>query len=106
VVVPGDPAYPASWPEPAMIENRFVHLPESAPWLVQRPNALTVFAHGRHGDQIDAIVQNEPSDRGLIPGSRESPKSYAQQPQTSCHRCINLNFNPLDKACPGPATIL
>lgn len=60
-----------------MIENRFVHLPESAPSLVQRPNALTAFAHGRHDDQVDAIAQNEPSDGGLIPGSRESPKSYA-----------------------------
>jgi hypothetical protein len=60
----------------AMIEDRFVHLPESAPSLVQRPNGLTAFAHGRHDDQVDAIAQNEPSDGGLIPGSRESPKSY------------------------------
>jgi phage terminase large subunit-like protein len=47
-----------------MIENRFVHRPESAPSLVQRPNALTAFAHGRHDDQVDAIAQNEPSDGG------------------------------------------
>ena len=60
-----------------MIENRFVHLPESTPSLVQRPNASTAFAQGRHDDQVDAIAQNEPSDGGLIPGSRESPKGYA-----------------------------
>jgi phage terminase large subunit-like protein len=47
-----------------MIENRFVHLPESAPWVVQRPNAFTALAHGRHDDQVDPIAQNEPSDGG------------------------------------------
>jgi phage terminase large subunit-like protein len=41
----------------AMIENRLVHLPESAPWLVQRPNEVTVAPHGRHDDQVDATAQ-------------------------------------------------
>jgi hypothetical protein len=39
----------------AMIENGFVHLPDTAPWLAQY--LLTSFPKGRHDDQVDSTAQ-------------------------------------------------
>jgi predicted phage terminase large subunit-like protein len=41
----------------AMIENRFVRVPENAPWLAQYLDEMTVFPNGRHDDQVDSTVQ-------------------------------------------------
>ena len=41
----------------AMIENGFVHLPESAPWLASYLAELTAFPNGKHDDQVDATAQ-------------------------------------------------
>ena len=41
----------------AMIENRFVRVPEAAPWLAQYLHEMTVFPNGRHDDQVDATAQ-------------------------------------------------
>ena len=41
----------------AMIENGFVHLPDSAPWLAQYLHELTTFPKGRHDDQVDSTAQ-------------------------------------------------
>ena len=41
----------------AMIENGFVHLPDSAPWLAQHLHELTTFPKGRHDDQVDSTAQ-------------------------------------------------
>jgi hypothetical protein len=41
----------------AMIENGFVRVPESAPWLAQCLNEMTVFPNGRHNDQVDSTAQ-------------------------------------------------
>ena len=38
----------------ATIENGFVHLPASAPWLADYLHELTVFPNGRHDDQVDS----------------------------------------------------
>jgi hypothetical protein len=40
-----------------MIENGFVRVPESAPWLAAYLHELTVFPHGRHDDQVDSTAQ-------------------------------------------------
>src|SRR6516164_1573437 len=37
----------------AMIENGFVHIPESAPWLAEYLHEMTVFPKGKHDDQVD-----------------------------------------------------
>ena len=37
----------------AMIENGFVHIPETAPWLAEYLHELTVFPNGKHDDQVD-----------------------------------------------------
>ena len=41
----------------AMIENGFVHLPETAPWLAEYLHELTVFPKGKHDDQVDSTAQ-------------------------------------------------
>ena len=41
----------------AMIENGFVHVPDSAPWLAQYLHELTSFPNGRHDDQVDSTAQ-------------------------------------------------
>ena len=40
----------------AMIENGFVHVPKTAPWLAAYLHELTVFPNGRHDDQVDATA--------------------------------------------------
>jgi predicted phage terminase large subunit-like protein len=41
----------------ALIENGFVHLPETAPWLGEYLHELTVFPKGEHDDQADSTAQ-------------------------------------------------
>src|SRR5215472_55487 len=41
----------------AMIENGFVHLPSSAPWLAAYLHEITTFPNGRHDDQVDSTAQ-------------------------------------------------
>jgi len=41
----------------AMIENGFVHLPDTAPWLAAYLHELTSFPNGRHDDQVDSTAQ-------------------------------------------------
>ena len=41
----------------AAIENGFVHIPETAPWLAEYLHELTVFPDGKHDDQADSTAQ-------------------------------------------------
>jgi predicted phage terminase large subunit-like protein len=41
----------------AMIENGFVHLPETAPWLAEYLHEMTTFPKGKHDDQVDSTAQ-------------------------------------------------
>jgi len=41
----------------AMIENEFVHIPQSAPWLAGYLHEMTVFPNGKHDDQVDSTAQ-------------------------------------------------
>jgi len=41
----------------AMIENGFVSIPESAPWLDEYLHEMTVFPNGKHDDQVDSTAQ-------------------------------------------------
>ena len=41
----------------AMIENGFVHLPETAHWLADYLHELTMFPAGRYDDQVDSTAQ-------------------------------------------------
>ena len=40
-----------------VIENGFVHLPETAPWLAEYLHELAVFPNGKHDDQADSTAQ-------------------------------------------------
>jgi len=41
----------------AIIENGFVRVAESAPWLVEYLHELTAFPNGKHDDQLDSTAQ-------------------------------------------------
>ena len=41
----------------AIIENGFVHIPESASWLAEYLHEMTVFPNGKHDDQVDSTAQ-------------------------------------------------
>jgi hypothetical protein len=41
----------------AVIENGFVHLPETAPWFAEYLHELAVFPNGKHDDQADSTAQ-------------------------------------------------
>jgi predicted phage terminase large subunit-like protein len=41
----------------AIIENGFVHIPETAPWLAEYLHEMTVFPNGKHDDQADSTAQ-------------------------------------------------
>jgi hypothetical protein len=40
----------------ALIENGFVHIPETAPWLAEYLHEMTVFPKGKH-DEVDSTAQ-------------------------------------------------
>jgi predicted phage terminase large subunit-like protein len=41
----------------AIIENGFVRIPETAPWLAEYLHEMTVFPKGKHDDQVDSTAQ-------------------------------------------------
>ena len=41
----------------AVIENGFVHIPETAPWVAEYLHELAVFPKGKHDDQVDSTAQ-------------------------------------------------
>jgi predicted phage terminase large subunit-like protein len=41
----------------AIIENGFVHLPETAPWLAEYLHEMILFPQGTHDDQVDPTAQ-------------------------------------------------
>ncbi len=41
----------------ALIENGFIHIPETAPWLAEYLHELTVFPNGKHNGQADSTAQ-------------------------------------------------
>jgi predicted phage terminase large subunit-like protein len=43
----------------ALIENGFVHIPETAPWLAEYFHELTVFPKGQHDDQADPACDDK-----------------------------------------------
>jgi predicted phage terminase large subunit-like protein len=50
----------------ALIENGFVHLPESAPWLEAYEHELLTFPNGRFDDQVDSTSQALEALNGLM----------------------------------------
>src|SRR5438477_6001594 len=41
----------------ALIENGFVYIPETAPWLAEYLHEMTLFPKGKHDDQVDSTAQ-------------------------------------------------
>ncbi len=40
-----------------MIDNGFVYIPETAPWLAEYLHEMSVFPRGKHDDQVDSTAQ-------------------------------------------------
>ena len=40
-----------------LIENGFVYIPQTAPWLAEYLHEMTVFPKGKHDDQVDSTAQ-------------------------------------------------
>jgi predicted phage terminase large subunit-like protein len=72
----------------AMIENGFVRVPQSAPWLAQYLHELTAFPNGKHDDQVDSTAQVlDWFKRGSGPSSdagiHQLYKELAERPRTA-----------------------
>ena len=74
----------------AMIDNGFVSIPETAPWLDEYLHELTVFPNGKHDDQVEldrsvpGLVQEAlpgPKDPGVLPHASRTP-SEPREPGT------------------------
>jgi hypothetical protein len=61
----------------ATIENGFVHLPQTAPWLAEYLHELALFPHGGHDYQVDSTAQSST-------GSRCPAARTASTPSTAC----------------------
>ena len=82
----------------AMIENGFVCLPDTAPWLNAYLHELASFPNGRHDDQVDSTAQMlDWFKRGSGPSSnagifelyrRRAEEARGQQAQ--CNRRVRL----------------
>ena len=71
----------------AMIENGFVHLPDSAPWLSAYLHELTTFPNGRHDDQVDSTAQMlDWFKRGAGPSSNAGIFEWYRQRAAELHR--------------------
>src|SRR5437879_846096 len=65
-----------------VIENGFVHIPETAPWLAEYLHEMTVFPNGKHDDQVDSTAQfldwsNKPfPNQGFYEWARRQAERY------------------------------
>jgi len=69
----------------AMIENGFVHLPETATWLAEYLHEMTVFPKGKHDDQVDSTAQfldwfkTPMSNWGIFEATRQRAEEIEQR---------------------------
>ncbi|MBV8419077.1 MAG: phage terminase large subunit [Hyphomicrobiales bacterium] len=84
----------------AMIENGFVHLPDSAPWLAAYLHELTSFPKGRHDDQVDSTAQmldwfkrGGICNSGILDYYRMLAREARTQ-QAECQRRVRLRVPP------------
>ncbi len=65
----------------AMIENGFVHIPQTAPWLEEYLHEITVFPKGKHDDQVEldcsvsGLVQNAHVELGHLRDHRRKAEN-------------------------------
>ena len=69
----------------AVIENGFVHIPETASWLAEYLHEMTVFPNGKHDDQANSTAQfldwfKKPfASQGIFEYYRQLAEAAAQQ---------------------------
>jgi len=67
----------------AMIENGFVHIPETAPWLAEYLHEMTVFPNGKHDDQADSTAQFLDWSKAPFPSISSNITAGSQKPPSS-----------------------
>jgi predicted phage terminase large subunit-like protein len=80
----------------ARIENGFVHIPESAPWLAEYLHEMTVFPNGKHDDQVDSTAQFLDWFKKPLPGQgiRDYYREMAEKLKPSEPVCVRLEAPP------------
>jgi hypothetical protein len=74
----------------AMIENGFVHIPETTSWLAEYLQELAVFPKGKHDDQADSTAQFLDWFKKSFPG--QGPYEWARMVQRSVHAGVMASF--------------
>ena len=73
----------------AMIENGFVHIPETAPWLAEYLHEMTVFPKGKHGRfdrAIPGLVQDTHAGLGDFRADAPAGAGARAAPQAATHQ--------------------
>ena len=90
----------------AVIENGFVHLPETAPWLAEYLHELAVFPNGKHDDQADSTAQFLDWFKRPFPGQglyelmrRQAERSRNRENADSHHGTVNQPLIAVGFAC-------
>ena len=89
----------------AMIENGFVHIPETAPWLAEYLHELTTFPKAKHDDQAEldrtvfGLVQNADAELGhfrILPAARRgsSRSAASRHPSKPCTPAVPWSGRP------------
>ena len=76
----------------AIIENGFVHLPETAPWLAEYLHEMSTFPKGKHDDQVDSTAQFLDWFKTPMPswGAFEHARRMAEQLKPPVPRHVRL----------------
>ena len=76
----------------AVIENGFVYIPETAPWLAEYLHEMTVFPKGKHDDQVDSTAQFLDWFKKPFPGQNifEYYRMQAEKPQQRTRTWVHL----------------
>ena len=95
----------------AMIENAFVHIPQSASWFAEYLHEMTVFPNGKHDDQVDSTAQflewlQKPfPGQGLFELYRREDEKLKQQGEEAVKRKPPRPVNVRIKAPPGTGAV-
>ena len=87
----------------AMIENGFVHLPETAPWLALYLYELSCFPYGRHDDQVPPHTLFRGRRRRCSTGSKRPGAKTASSPITACSQRSAPPGNETERSATGGA---
>ena len=83
----------------AMIENGFVYIPQTAPWLAEYLHEMTIFPKGKHDDQVDF---DRPIPR-LVQATFPEPRLLRAHADAGASSRAGRNRKPLNRIGPSAA---